>query len=80
MHYAQAALLLLTTEKKPETEGMKIITVNCKESIDGESMVKLLQTRTGQNILFFSSHAVQKAVVKEKFSHMTAFWTLEVGF
>ena len=58
---------------------MKIIVVNCKESIVGDSMVKLLQTRAGQNILLFSSHAVQKAVVKEKNFHMTAFWRLDVG-
>lgn len=70
MHYAQTVLLLLTTEKKPEKKGMKIIVVNCKESIQGESMVKLLQTRAGQNTLFFSSHAVQKAVVKEKNFHI----------
>lgn len=50
---------------------MKIIIVNCKKSTERESMIKLLQTRAGQNTLLFSSHAVQNAVVKEKFSHMS---------
>lgn len=49
---------------------MKIIVVSCKESIAGDIMVKLLQTRAGQNILLFSSHAVQKAVVKEENFHI----------
>lgn len=49
---------------------MKIIIVSCKKCTERQSMIKLLQTRAGQNTLLFSSHAVQNAVVKEKNFHI----------
>lgn len=47
-----------------------------RKAQERERMIKLLQTRAGQNTLLPSSHAVQNAVMKEKNSHRSAFGRL----